>query len=144
MKKQQRIVFIFLLASVLSTVQSWIPVGNATGFSDSNAVDQHLAIDSNNVIYIAYQNSNNTTIMNTTVKKFNGTIWETVGADNFAANASTNSRNQSLMIASNNVPYVAFSSFGDASVRGIKVMKFNGTAWESFGVGLDPDGRGVV
>ncbi len=140
MKKQQRIVFLFLLSSVFITAQSWIPVGNATGFSNTSAADQHLAIDSNNVLYIAYQNTSGTP-KNTTVKKFNGTTWETVGTTNFAANASTNSRNQSLMTDSNNVPYVAFSSFGDASVRGIKVMKFNGTAWESFGVGLDSDGR---
>jgi len=139
---QKKIPLLFLLfISNIIFAQAWEPVGNETGFSDASAVDQHLAIDSNNVIYIAYQNSNNTTIMNTTVKKFNGTTWETVGTNNFAANASTNSRNQSLMIDSNNVPYVAFSSFGDASVSGIKVMKFNGTAWESFGIGLDPDGR---
>ncbi|MDY0089586.1 MAG: T9SS type A sorting domain-containing protein [Flavobacteriaceae bacterium] len=104
----------------------WQYVGNE-GFSEYLAtLDLALAIDSNNMPYIAYKNldgSNKITVM-----KFENNNWQTVGEAEFSLGAVAYI---SLAINSNDVPYVLFrdgANGGEATV-----MKFENNNWQFVG-----------
>ncbi|MGV8118949.1 MAG: hypothetical protein AB2L14_04205 [Candidatus Xenobiia bacterium LiM19] len=91
-----------------------------------------LVIYDNNGIpvpYVAYEDYEN--FGKVTVKKFDGTSWETVGTAGFSTGSAYDI---SLVVYDNNgnpVPYVAYCA-GDNSYKAT-VMKFNGTSWETVG-----------
>jgi prepilin-type N-terminal cleavage/methylation domain-containing protein len=102
----------------------WISVGNNTGFSAGPVNAVSLAIDSNNIPYVAYGDGGvDGYDYKTTVKKFDGDDWVTVGVDKFSAGEANYI---SLAIDSDNIPYVAY---GDVSYnQKAVVMKYDDTA----------------
>lgn len=101
---------------------NWMLVGNA-GFSDSNPFTISLALDGNDMPYVAYREPGKAI-----VKKFNGTNWVTVGTNQASDGDVSSTR---LVIDSNNVPYLAYS---DTS-NGYKatVMKLLDDEWTPVG-----------
>ena len=106
---------------------TWVTVG-ASNFSSGAAEYQSLAFDSNNVPYVAYSDGYFNNDNKTTVKKFNGTSWVTVGNEAFSQGEAYQ---QSLVLDSNDIPYVAYQDRANADKS--TVMKFNGTAWVDVG-----------
>ncbi|MEZ5016370.1 MAG: T9SS type A sorting domain-containing protein [Flavipsychrobacter sp.] len=82
-----------------------------------------LAYGINDTIYICY--SDPTVSNKLTVKKFNGTNWQTIGNNGFSPSSVLVFHD---MIIYNGVPYVVFSEG-----NGITVMTFNGTSWSYLG-----------
>lgn len=105
---------------------SWDILGE-TSVSKAKAYYPIIAIDNNDVLYMAYQDSAKADKI--TVKKFNGTTWEAVGLEGF-------SRGRALYIKlaidkKNNIPYVAYKDMdkdGKATVK-----KLNGSTWVTVG-----------
>jgi uncharacterized repeat protein (TIGR01451 family) len=87
----------------------WRPVGTE-GFSAGSTVYTSLALDSNNVPYVAYQDGNASAEV--TVKRYISGTWQTVGAEGFSAGQV---EDISLALDSNNVPYVAYRDYGNSS-----------------------------
>jgi hypothetical protein len=73
------------------------------GFSSGAVAYTNLAIDSNNVPYVAYYDGANSD--KATVKKYNGTNWETVGSLGFSSGMASYI---SFVIDDNNIPYVSY------------------------------------
>ena len=117
------------LPNNLSNTPDWVNVG-IPGFSPGKAWNESIAIDSNNVPYVAYRdgaNGNKATVM-----KFNGTSWVNVGAPGFSAGLVGDI---SLAIDSNNTPYIVFEDNNEK----VTAMKFNGTSWVNVGApGFSP------
>jgi PKD repeat protein len=96
------------------------------GFSDGTAYAISLAIDGNDIPYVAY--SDYSIGRRATVMKFNGLSWEHVGNKGFSDGESYAF---SLAIDNANTPYVAYR---DAVTGGkATVMKYNGSSWEAVG-----------
>jgi hypothetical protein len=109
---------------------SWELVGSAR-FSEGNSdtYNSAIAIDNNNVPYVAYENSGDSGVeFKSIVQKFNGTSWETVGSSGFSQGVADDI---SIALDGNNVPYVAYLDV--ANSYGSTVQKFNGTSWEVIG-----------
>ncbi|MGV8118948.1 MAG: hypothetical protein AB2L14_04200 [Candidatus Xenobiia bacterium LiM19] len=110
---------------------TWETVGTA-GFSDGEALFTSLVVYGDNgtpVPYIAYKDEGNSG--KATVKKFNGTTWETIGTAGFSAETAFYT---SLAVYDNvgtPVPYVAYEDNGNSSKATVK--KFNGATWETVG-----------
>jgi hypothetical protein len=109
--------------------KAWFYVGNP-GFSAGMVYDTSLALDSNNVPYVAYidvENNYHLTIMK--YKKSNNT-WVSVGNVGFSEGTAGE---PSLAFDSENIPYVAYrSALNDEKII---VRKFNGISWDIFPVG---------
>jgi hypothetical protein len=119
---------IFALSiGLISHAQSWSIVGNP-GFSAGNAYYQAIAIDHNNVPYVAYQDASQSYAV--TAMKYNGTNWTTVGSAGFTPiDAAT----VSLAINSTNVIYAGFI---DASASGhstVSLMQYSAGSWAYLG-----------
>jgi hypothetical protein len=104
---------------------SWETVG-VEGFTVAGAAFQSLALNSNNVPYVAFVDGNSGT--RTSVMKFDGTNWVFVGNNGFSAGISYY---QSLVIDSNDVLYVAYRDGGNSNKT--TVMKFDGSNWVTVG-----------
>ena len=106
----------------------WVKVGNAR-FSAGMATNQSLAFAPDGTPYVAYSDVANG--IKTTVMRFNAAAvspaWESVGIAAFSDMAD----NQSLSIAPDGTPYVAYRDI-DGGKR-TTVMRFNGTHWEIVG-----------
>ncbi len=102
---------------------NWTNVGGA--ILDSEAKYVKLAIDSNNVIYVAYKDVATEKV---SVKKFNGSSWELVGAAGFTLDTQALS---DFKLDNNNVPYVALIDYGTGSKS--TVMSFVNNAWAVVG-----------
>lgn len=110
---------------------AWVNVGT---FGNSNTVCSYssLAINNNNMPYIAYRNSDLNTSINTGyVKKFDGSNWVLVGANGFTNGTEGD---YIIKIDNNNVPYVACNGYGNPDK--IIIKKFNGTDWIDVSLGL--------
>jgi len=107
----------------------WATVGSA-GFSDGSAFYTSLAIDGNNIPYIAYQDEGKDNKV--TVMKYSTTTesWDIVGILGFSAGTSTDI---SLAIDSNNTPYVAYRDGGTSNAA--TVMKYSTTTYVWINVG---------
>ncbi len=106
---------------------TWEFVGPSTGISANRTSSTRIAIDHNNVPYIAYRDDIRETI---DVQKFNGTNWELVGSAGFPGKAEM----PDIAFDNNNVPYVSYNDFlnglqTNPHYLGVSVQKFNGTAW---------------
>ena len=119
--------------------EGWVNVG-IEGFSlnDSyyNSSTMPIAINENNVPYVFYRDSEN--LDKSTVKKFDGTSWVTVGIESFS---TAETSDIAIAIDSNNIPYVAYEDTENSWK--LTVKKFDGTSWitvgtpGSFGTGDD-------
>lgn len=135
--KKQLLFFFFLVNSFLYAQEAWHPLGpdDFTELSNITATEIRIAIDNNNVPYIAYRDGDNAN--KATVRKFNGTSWEIVGTAGFSAGEvfkqpfGDDIIQMDIAIDNNNVPYVVYSDGANAGKA--TVQKFNGTAWEVVG-----------
>lgn len=112
---------------------SWIPVG-AEGYSPIYAAQIALAFNSTGVPYVAYHGNS----AGCQVDRFVNGAWELVGS---LANLY-NARIADLCIASDDVPYIAYTDVGDDSHA--KVKKMDGGDWTLVGTTVssgdeDPD-----
>ena len=98
---------------------NWVTVGNA-GFSLDMVFCTTMAIDGNNIPYVAYSDSTR----KASVMKFDGVNWVTVGNAGFTPGSASYT---SIAIDGNGTPYVAFRDFFH-NYRA-SVMKFDGSNW---------------
>ena len=92
-------------------------------------VDPLLAIDSNDIPYVAYRDGDNGGKV--TVMKYENNTWEVVGTAGFS---SSYIFYPSLAFDSNDIPYVAYAEFQpNEYMTRTTVMKFNGNTWEVVG-----------
>ena len=101
----------------------WSVVGSS-GFSPGTAAYCSLGFDTSNVPYVVYGNNSVTVSGLTTVARFNGTNWETVGDTCFS---SGHALGFVIAFNKNNTPYVAYKDW--ANSVGATVMKYNGRVW---------------
>ena len=106
---------------------AWETVGTA-GFSADAASYISIAINSNGIPYVAYKDFGTSGNGGITVKKFNGTVWETVGSEGFSGSYIFYT---DIAINSNGTPYVVYSSGG--SINKPTVKKFDGNDWVTVG-----------
>jgi hypothetical protein len=120
-----------------SQMPVWRHVGIA-GFSAGVVDRPTLALDSNDVPYVAYRDSGNA--RKATVMKFDGTSWEIVGSAGFSADQA---RYVSIAVDNLNIPYVAYEDYGNSGKA--TVMKFEGSGWVPVGsAGFSPDNASEV
>ncbi len=88
---------------------TWL--NNGVSINNNQAIfASSMALDSNNVPYVAFSYFDQVTLTNkSVVKKFDGTGWVQVGATGFATGTIGDII---LKIDSNNVPYVAYNGYG--------------------------------
>ncbi|MDP4152252.1 MAG: S-layer homology domain-containing protein [Bacillota bacterium] len=101
----------------------------AKGFS-SFYYDAHMATDSKGNTYAAVSDTSKND--KTTVYKFDGKTWNTLGTPGFTDGAPT-----SIMITcdKNDVPYIAFSDYDESPVNSgkVSVMKYSDGSWSYVG-----------
>jgi hypothetical protein len=119
----------------------WEPVGSA-GFSAGDASYISLALDSSNIPYVSYQDSDNGG--KATVKRYNSGsgAWETVGVAGFSAGYANYT---SLALDGNNRPFVAYLDYGNSNKATVlrypafnRVVTYTGitaSTWYTFGTG---------
>ena len=91
--------------------------------NNQNTYSTSMALDNNNVPYIAFSYFDQTTSTNKSfVKKFDGTGWIQVGTTDFATGTIGDII---LKIDSNNVPYVAYNGYGNPENIVIKKLVSN-------------------
>ncbi|MEO6174276.1 MAG: T9SS type A sorting domain-containing protein [Flavobacterium circumlabens] len=115
---------------------SWELVG-IQGFSPGSVDDISIALDQNNIPYVAYKNNLNSKII---VQKFNGTNWIPVGNEGFSIGSA---EYISIVIDNNNVPYVVYSGKKTTDYTNkLTVQKYNGSDWELVGLARFSEGSG--
>lgn len=103
---------------------SWVSVGATNGLvASGNAYNMNLIIDQDDSLYVAYANPSASNYL--TIKKYNGTSWNTLGA---ATNTTEAVTYLDLALNSASDVYVSYISAGQASVQ-----KFDGTNWVHVG-----------
>ncbi|MES2704231.1 MAG: Ig-like domain-containing protein [Bacteroidota bacterium] len=118
--------FLLFVGSARAQCPQWEPVGPRhimSGTSNNNK----LVFAPDGTPYVAVTDGENGYKM--TVKKYNGTAWETVGTPGFTP---TEVYDLSMAITSGGIPYVCYS-YSDGYTY---AMRFNGTTWESLGVAI--------
>ncbi len=117
-------------ATVKKYVSSNLVEVGQSRFSDNTASNISIAIDKNNIPYVAYvdYDDDEGTVDKVTVMKHNGSDWVPVGDKGFSPGEAMY---LSIAIDSNNVPYVAFMDLANGSKA--TVMKFDGGKWVALG-----------
>lgn len=130
----KKIIFFYLLiiGNIASAQNAWRKMGDIMPEA-GHSINVSIAIDSNNVPYVAYQEMGQSLgpYNGATVKKFNGTTWQFVGQRTFSG--STFVGGIDIAINRQNIPYVAYSSTpnGSGSYNTFfRLDKFNGTSWD--------------
>ena len=108
---------------------SWVTVGSA-GFSTGNVFFTSIAVDGSGTPYVVYSDGGGPINDNgpTTVMKYNGTSWVTVGSAGFSAGAAYYT---SIAIDTSGTPYVVYED--SANGQKISVMKYDGINWVTVG-----------
>jgi len=105
---------------------SWIAVGgNVTA---NHGEEPSIALTTGNIPYVSYKDTSLWGHEKLTVKKLNGSEWETVGDALFTDDSTAYSE---IYLDNNDVPYVAYSISTLAALPTVWVEKFNGSNWES-------------
>ncbi|MFT6384185.1 MAG: hypothetical protein ACJAQR_001014 [Bacteroidia bacterium] len=104
---------------------SWVSVGASNGLvASGNAYIMDLIIDQDDSLYVAYGNPSISNYL--TVKKYNGTSWNTLGAANITTGFV---RSTNLALDSAGDVYVGcYMTVGQSSIQ-----KFDGTNWVQVG-----------
>ncbi|MBL7814757.1 MAG: T9SS type A sorting domain-containing protein [Saprospiraceae bacterium] len=114
----------FYILLILDVKAQWVTVGNTTGFS-SGAVEYTSLAFSGSTPYIAF--SDGTQSGKSTVMKYDGTNWITVGTAGFSSNSA-----YSISLAfDGTTPYIVYQN-GGSGQKAI-VMMYNGSNWVSVG-----------
>lgn len=92
---------------------NWESVGPETLTTDKTTQFE-LAVDHNDVPYIAYNQLDHASRREANVKKFNGTDWEFVGEPNFSPSSVNEIK---IDFTTNNTPLVAYRSFAGIIAR---------------------------
>jgi hypothetical protein len=125
------ILFLGFSTVLLFTVnaQTWVVRGpnDFSQLSTEYASWTTLAFNSSGTPYVAYSDYSKTSKV--TVKMFNGSSWQTVGAAGISLGSA---HYTTLAIDSSGIPYVAFQDEDDMGK--IKVMKYDGNSWVNTGV----------
>lgn len=110
-------------------VPSWQTVG-LEGISESTLYTQELAfaMAPDGTPYVAYTDKAHDD--KTTVKRFNGNDWVTVGSPGFSDDRAFS---VALAIAPNGAPHILFADQGRGDASSATVMRFNDTSWEVVG-----------
>jgi len=108
------------------TAGIWNYIGTSA-FSDGPADQICMAIDKNNVPFVAFKDESGG--FKASIMKYNGTSWEYVGGR--SASSGIVASSISLAIDGNNVPYVAYINENNSNKASL--MKYNGSAWENVG-----------
>lgn len=121
-----------LMVISLPVSAQWSIVGSA-GLSSSVANFTAMAVDNNNIPYIAYSDNNQNNEL--TVKKFSSGSWSTVGSAGVSAGSA---EHISIAIDGSNNIYVGFRDGANSGKA--TVMKYNGTVWSVVGSAGFSDG----
>lgn len=105
-----------------NTGAGWERVGAVTNLYTTDALARFVFNGTTPYIYYKNQNSKGS------VRKFNGQLWESVGADGFTQGSLNNYFN--LTFNNTNTPYVGYVNNDNGNLF---VMKYNGTNWEDVG-----------
>ncbi|KAA3636870.1 MAG: BspA family leucine-rich repeat surface protein, partial [Bacteroidetes bacterium] len=116
--------FVIFGSTKLLAQESWGYVGTFN-FSGTSIDRTDIEFSSTGEPHVAYSAG-----IQLSVKRFNGSSWETVGTENFAfLSPLADALAPSLALDGMDVPYVAFIDLLD----GLRVMKFDGTNWVDVG-----------
>ncbi len=119
-----------MLVCGLANAQTWQPLGpNDIGLSQASfgrADYTSMAISPDGTPYVVFQDSENNG--KATVRKFNGSSWETVGIAGFSENQALYS---SIAFSLDGTPYVGYQ---DGAMDKATVKKYNGSTWETVGI----------
>lgn len=128
MKKLLTLLVVF--SSTFSFSQSWNYIGSSTGISNATEVDIEISAGGN--LFMAYIDSDNSNKI--TVKTWNGTAWVLVGT---AGISSQNAFDLDLIMRGENpvVGAKVLTTISATTYEFIEVYSFNGTVWNSLGVG---------
>ena len=110
----------------------WIALGEE-GFSKGEAQYTAIALDNNDVPYVAYADAGNG--KKVTVKKYTENGWKAVGKEGFSSKAA---KNVSIVFDKNNTPYVAYVEEPSSKIVVSKLVKDKWTEVGGF-VGFGED-----
>lgn len=110
---------------------NWVFVGGSAFTGD---VPARLALDSNDVPFIAYRDLSNSGHI--AVKKLNGDVWEYVDQAGLAAYIGQQYHPRILFDSSNNL----YLGFTDSTLK-VHIKKLNGGVWESVGPEFFTNGK---
>jgi len=128
-----------------TSTSAWQPVGGVANLAPSPTSEEYnssLAIDSNNNLFVAYT-STSAGGNKLNVKKFNGTSWSQLGAENFS---QFRAKYNSIAVGANDIVYVATSKWEDADLLRNYVVGYNETtnSWAQVGTGFASTGQAVM
>ncbi|WP_281233215.1 GEVED domain-containing protein [Flavobacterium gelatinilyticum] len=112
--------------------QAWNPVGNVINIaaaSNSENYNSSLAIDAANNLYLAFV-SGSSGGQKLNVKKYNGTAWENLGAENFSQGRV---QHVSIAVTASGVPYVVCSNWEDTDFLKNYAYGFDNESWIKIG-----------
>ncbi|MCT4581815.1 MAG: T9SS type A sorting domain-containing protein [Flavobacteriales bacterium] len=121
---------------------NWEILGNP-GFSAARVSDVDMTISNAGDIYVAYRDWSNNKITVMRYDAFNN-VWNSVGSAGFSGGAL--GEHPDIKLDNNGFPYVAFRYKGSSSSAPyqLKVMKFDGVAWQNVGSGVISGVRGAT
>jgi hypothetical protein len=133
---------VYKISTTATSSDTWTLVGGntvGTAYSSDNSFSD-IALDSNNVPYVAYVSST-ADGRKLNVKKFDGTNWVQIGSANFS---DTVVNYTALTVSSDGTPYVAASIWDSSNANHSKnqVYKYNiaTTSWVKLGGDIISDG----
>ncbi len=111
--------------------------------ADEAGSSYRSVVDDNGVLYVAFNDQNFSDDIS--VKKWNGTSWEFVGAPGFGVNAVDGYGPQIICLSDNSIviAYPAASSW-NGGFGNLDVFRFNGTTWEYLGQNLAGEAVGYL
>jgi hypothetical protein len=134
MKKNIIFFYLLIIGNIAAAQNVWRKIGHIKPEAGSGN-ELSIAIDSNNVPYVAYFETGRFTTSpydGLTVKKFDGTTWQFVGQRTFSG-STTQMKGIIIAINRQNIPYVAYSMGNSGTNNNLaffRLDKFNGTSWD--------------
>lgn len=127
-----------------AATDAWQPAGGIANIAPSPTTEDYtssLAVDKNNNVFVAYV-SNTAGGNKLNVKKFDGTTWTQVGAENFSPGRV---KYTSIAIGLDNKVYVAVSNWENADTLRNYVLGYDASAntWSQVGTGYASQGQGL-